>query len=307
MSAAERTAAGRPGRAAGATAAGGGAPTSAAEDGGSSRGGWWRFLRSELWLVYGRRRNWVGALVLAAVPVIIAVAVRLSPPSGQGGPGFLDLITANGLFVALAALTLELPLFLPIAVATIAGDAVAGEANLGTLRYVLVVPVDRTRLLVVKFAALIVFTVSATLLVAAVGALMGLLLFGGGPMLTLSGTTVTFAAGLGRLALVCAYLSICLIGLGAIGLFISTLTEQPIGATIAVLILTLASEIMDAIPQLSAIHEFLPTHYWLAFGDLLRDPIALDGLQPGVLSALAYTAIFTTAAWARFTTRDISS
>jgi ABC-2 type transport system permease protein len=274
---------------------------------GPSRGGWWRFLRSELWLVYGRRRNWVGALVLASVPVIIAVAVRLSPPSGRGGPGFLDLITANGLFVALAALTLELPLFLPIAVATIAGDAVAGEANLGTLRYVLVVPVDRTRLLVVKFAALVVFTISATLLVAAVGALMGLLLFGGGPMLTLSGTTVSFAEGIGRLALVCAYLSVCLTALGAIGLFISTLTEQPIGATIAVLVLTLASEIMDAIPQLSAIHEYLPTHYWLDFGDLLRDPIALDGLQPGVLSALAYTVVFTTAAWARFTTRDISS
>jgi ABC-2 type transport system permease protein len=136
---------------------------------------------------------------------------------------------------------------------------------------------------------------------------MGLMLFGGGPLLTLSGTTVTFAAGVGRLLLVCAYLSVSLVALGAIGLFISTLTEQPIGATIAVLVLTLASEIMDAIPQLSVIHEYLPTHYWLAFGDLLRDPVALDGLQPGVLSALAYTAIFATAAWARFTTRDISS
>lgn len=266
-----------------------------------------RFLRSELWLVYGRRRNWVGALVLASVPIIIAVAVRLSSSSGDGGPGFLDLITTNGLFVALAGLTLELPLFLPIAVATIAGDAVAGEANLGTLRYLLVTPVDRTRLLVVKFVAIILFTVSAVVLVAAVGAVMGLALFGGGPLPTLSGSSLTFVEGLGRLALVCGYLSICLIALGAIGLFISTLTEQPIGATIAVLVVTLASQIMDAIPQLSAIHEYLPTHYWLAFGDLLRDPIATEGLRPGITSALVYTVVFTTAAWARFTTRDISS
>jgi len=266
-----------------------------------------RFLRSELWLVYGRRRNWVGALVLASVPVIIGIAVRLAAPSSDGGPGFLDLITANGLFVALAGLTLELPLFLPVAVAMIAGDAVAGEANLGTLRYLLVTPVDRTRLLAVKFAALVIFTVSATVLVAAVGAALGLALFGGGPLPTLSGSTLTFVEGLGRLALVCGYLSLCLVALGAIGLFISTLTEQPIGATIAVLVLTLASEIMDAIPQLSAIHEYLPTHYWLAFGDLLRDPIATEGLRPGILSALAYTAIFVAAAWARFTTRDISS
>ena len=268
-----------------------------------------RLLRSELWLVYGRRRNWVGALVLASVPIILAVAVRLSGPSegGDGGGGFIDQITANGLFVALAALALELPLFLPVAVATVAGDAVAGEANVGTLRYLLVTPVDRTLLLAVKLVALVIFTVSATVLVAVVGAVVGVALFGGGPLVTLSGTTLGFGESLGRLAIVCAYLSVCLVALGAIGLFISTLTEQPIGATIALLIVTLASQILEAIPQLAAVHEYLPTHYWFAFTDALRDPVAFDGMRSGMLSALAYTAIFTTAAWARFTTKDISS
>lgn len=266
-----------------------------------------RFLRSELWLIYGRRRNWVGGLVLASVPVILAVAVKLSSPEG-GGPGdFIGQITENGLFVAFAALTLEMPLFLPIAVAAIAGDAVAGEANLGTLRYLLAVPVDRTRLLAVKLAGLVIFTVSATLWVAAVGVLMGLLLFGGGPLVTLSGTTIGFGAGLVRLLLVCGYISLCLVAIAAIGLFVSTLTEQPMGASIAILILTLASQIMDAIPQLSAIHAYLPTHYWFDFGALLRDPVAFDGLRPGIVSALAWTAVCTAAAWARFTTRDVSS
>lgn len=265
-----------------------------------------RLLRSELLLIYGRRRNWVGALVLAAVPVIVAVAVRLSPPSGSG-PAFLDQVTSNGLFVALVALTFEMPLFLPIAVATIAGDSIAGEANLGTLRYLLVVPVARTRLLVAKFTGMVVFTLSATVLVAAVGALLGLMLFGGGEFVTLSGTTLGFVGGLGRLALVCGYLTLCLVALGAIGLFVSTLTEQPIGATITVLVLTLASQILDSIPQLAAIGPYLPTHHWFAFGDLLRDPVATGALLPGVVSALAYTAVFTAAAWARFTTRDVSS
>src|SRR5215210_3830897 len=89
-----------------------------------------RFLRSELWLIFGRRRNWAGLAVLAAVPLIIAVSTRIWPPDGGGGgdgPGFFSSITSNGLFVALAALTVELPLFLPLAVAAIAGDSVAGE------------------------------------------------------------------------------------------------------------------------------------------------------------------------------------
>jgi ABC-2 type transport system permease protein len=98
-----------------------------------------------------------------------------------------------------------------------------------------------------------------------------------------------------------------LTALGAIGLFVSTLTEQPIGAAIAVLVIALGSEISDAIPQLSAIHRYLPTHYWLSFGDLLRNPIAVDRTVPGLLSALIYVAIFTSAAWARFGGRDVTS
>src|SRR5262245_12251537 len=113
-----------------------------------------RFFRSELLLIFGRRRNWVGMAILAAVPVLVVIAVKLSPPTGRGGGGgpatFIDQVTQNGLFAALAALALEMPLFLPIAVASISADSIAGEANLGTLRYLLAVPVDRTRLLVIK-------------------------------------------------------------------------------------------------------------------------------------------------------------
>ena len=266
-----------------------------------------RFFRSELLLIFGRRRNWVGLAVLAVVPVILAIAVKVTQPQPGGAGDFIGNITSNGLFVALAALALEMPLFLPIAVASIAGDAIAGEANLGTLRYLLAVPVDRTRLLLVKFAAIVVFALSCTLLVAVVGSLLGLALFGAGPVLTLSGSTVGFWAGVGRLALICLYLTACLTGLGAIGIFVSTMTEQPIGATIAVLLLAFASSIMDAIPQLSAIHRYLPTHYWLSFADLLRDPINVSGVVPGLLSALAYLAIFGSAAWARFSGRDVTS
>src|SRR3954468_16860479 len=126
-----------------------------------------RFLRSELWLIFGRRRNWAGLAVLAAVPIIIAVAVKLSPPGGDSrgdGPDFFAGITQNGLFVALAALAVELPLFLPLAVAAISADSIAGEANLGTLRYLLTVPVNRTRMLAVKYAAVALFAFAATLL-----------------------------------------------------------------------------------------------------------------------------------------------
>jgi ABC-2 type transport system permease protein len=270
-----------------------------------------RFLRSELWLIFGRRRNWAGLAVLAAVPVLIAVAMKLSDPgpgtSGGDGPDFFASITDNGLFVALAALTIELPLFLPIAVAAISADTIAGEANLGTLRYLLAVPVQRTRMLAVKYAAVVIFAAAATLLVAVVGVLVGLALFGGGPVTLLSGSQVSFAEGLVRILAICGYLAAGLAALGAIGMFVSTLTEQPIGATIAIVMVSVGSFILDSIPQVDWLHPYLLTHWWMAFGDLLRDPVALDGIQQGLVSAACYTVIFLTAAWARFAGRDVTS
>ncbi len=122
-----------------------------------------RFLRSELRLIFGRRRNQAGLGILAVVPIIIAIAVKVSTPRSGHAPDFFASITSNGLFVALAALSIEMGLFLPLAIGAIAGDSVAGEANIGTLRYLLTVPVHRTRLLAVKFAAISIFSLVATI------------------------------------------------------------------------------------------------------------------------------------------------
>lgn len=266
-----------------------------------------RFLRSELWLIFGRRRNQAGLLVLMAVPILVAVAVRLTGGGHGDGPDFFSSITDNGLFVALAALTLELPLFLPLAVAAISGDAIAGEANQGTLRYLLAVPVQRTRLLAVKYLAIVVFSFAATLLVTLTGIVMGLALFGGGSMTLFSGTDIGFGEAVGRVLMATAYLSVGFASLGAVGIFVSTLTEQPIGATIAVVIYCVANFIVDTIPQLDWLHPYLITHYWTSFGDLLRSPIAWDGVRSGLFLAAVYILVFWCAAWARFASKDVTS
>jgi len=265
-----------------------------------------RFLRSELRLIFGRRRNQAGLGILAVVPIIIAIAVKLSTPRPGRGPDFFASITSNGLFVSLAALTLELALFLPLAVGAIAGDSIAGEANIGTLRYLLTVPVHRTRLLAVKFAAITIFSLVATTWVSLVGAVAGLALFGGGEMTLLSGSQIGMGQAVLRVLVATIYLGLCFASLGAIGLFISTLTEQPIGATIAVVIINVLSFILDTIPQLSWLHEWLPTHWWISFGDVLRDPIAWGDLTRGLLTAAGYTVVFWLAAWARFSSKDVT-
>lgn len=266
-----------------------------------------RLLRSELRLIAGRRRNQMGLLVLAAVPIVMAVAVKVSEPGAGRGPDFLSSITSNGLFVPLAALGVEIGMFLPLAIAMLAGDAVAGEANLGTLRYLLTVPVHRTRLLAVKYLSLCIGAVWGVAAVALPGAAIGIALFGTGDLTTLSGSQIGFGTAVWRVVLVMLYLATGLAGLAAVGLFISTLTEQPIAASIALLIFTILSWILDAVPQLGWLHPWLIVHEWMAFGDLLRDPIAWEHVLRGLFINGAYAVVFWLAAWARFSSKDITS
>ncbi|MEI2766878.1 MAG: ABC transporter permease subunit [Dermatophilaceae bacterium] len=282
----------------------------AAAPGGSDPGrrrslGVWSLLRSELGLIGGRRRNQMGLLVLAAVPVLIAVATRMS--SRSGGGGFFGSITDNGLFVAVAALTVEIPMFLPLAMSMLAGDAIAGEANQGTLRYLLTVPVSRTRLLFVKYLALVVGGFWGLAVVVGTGLAVGVGVFGAGPATTLSGTRIGFGEASWRLVLAVLYLGVFLAALSAIGLFVSTLTEQPIAATIAVMIVNVTMWILTGIAQLSWLHPYLLVHRAMSFADVFRDPMWFGDIGTGLALAGGYILVFVALAWARLSGKDITS
>ena len=266
-----------------------------------------RLFRSELALIGGRRRNQMGLLVLAAIPIIMAIATKMTATDRRRGGDLLSSMTSNGLFVPLAALLVEMTMFLPLAIAMLSGDAIAGEANIGTLRYLLTVPVSRTRLLLVKYASLCFGALWGVLTVAVPGAIIGIALFGFGDMPTLSGSTLSGGAAIGRFALVIVYLTTCLAALAAVGLFISTLTEQPIAAAVAVMIFVIVSWILDGVPQLDWLHDWLLVDRWLAFQDFLRDPIAWHDISQGLFVNGLYAVVFWLLAWARFAGKDVTS
>jgi ABC-2 type transport system permease protein len=259
---------------------------------------------SEITVLFRRRRTWAMLAALAAVPILIAVAVRLSSDgesgeSGGGGPAFLDSITQNGFFVAITALTVAIPLFLPLTIAVVAGDTIAGEASLGTLRYLLVAPAGRVRLLVVKYVA--------TLVVVFAGVLIGAALFPVGPVTLLSGDVIGIGGYLGRCLLLAAYATLSLLGLSAIGLFISTLTTVPVGAMAATSVLAVVSQILGQLPQLEWLHPWLFTDLWLGFGGLLTAPLSLTTLTDNAVLQLGYLVVFGALAYGRFSTKDVLS
>ncbi len=290
--------------------AGSPAPAPASVAGPVPAGAWLRFLRSELGLVFGRRRNQALLAVVALFPLVIGIGLRLADQGGNsGGPSvaFIGQLAGNGVFLSFIALTLLLILVMPLAVAVVAGDSIAGDAGDGTLRYLLAVPAGRVRLLSVKYAAIVIFALAVTFLVTAVALATGAALFPIGPVTLLSGTTVPLADALLRLLFVALYVTAAMASLGAIGLAISALTEHAVGAIAALAIVVVTSEVADNVPQFAAIHPYLPTHWWTSFDSLLRVPIDTTTLLRGLLSFGAYLVISGSFTWARFTTADVTS
>lgn len=266
-------------------------------------------LRVELGKLVRRPRTWITVALLAGLPTVIAVFVHvtgIAPRPGQG-PALLSEILNNGLLLPAAALALVLPVFLPVAVAVIAGDAIAGEASVGTLRYLLVRPVPRTGLLLAKLVTITVFIFMAVTLVAVISLGVGWWLFGVKPLTSVSGSSISTADTVWRTVLTITYVATSMLGLAAIALFASTRTDSPLAAALGALAAFITSQILDLIEATQAIQPYLPTHYWLSFIDLYRDPVLWHDIARGFALQGIYIVVFLLAAWASFSTKDITS
>jgi ABC-2 type transport system permease protein len=270
----------------------------------------------ELQKLFRRPRTWMTIAVLNALPLIVAVLLLvtdLAPRPGEGPP-FLSAVLSNGSLFPLAALAIVLPLFLPIAVAVVAGDSVAGEAQGGTLRYLLARPAGRTRLLVAKLVAVVAFVLVTVFVVALVGYVIGTTLFEVQPIAatpvaatSVSGSSLTAEELTTRSFLSIGYVTISMLGVAAFALFFSTLTDSPLGATMGALAVLVTSSLLFTLDAASPIAPYLPTRYWLSFVDFFRDPILWRDITRGIALQGVYVGVLLTAAWANFTTKDVTS
>jgi ABC-2 type transport system permease protein len=261
------------------------------------------------------RRTWVTIAVIDALPALVAVLLSLTDiaPRPGTGPAFLSAVLSNGELYPLAAVAIVLPLFLPAAVAITAGDSIAGEAQQGTLRYVLVRPVGRTRLLVAKLVSVMAFVLLTLLVVAVTGFVLGQLLLGHGdsstvsvPVTTFSGSTLTTGELVQRTALALVYALLSMLGVASVALFLSTVVRSPLAAAMGTLALLIGSTLLLSLDAAHVIRPYLVTRYWLAFVDLFRDPILWHDVVRGVLLQAGYVVVFLAAAWANFVTKDIT-
>jgi ABC-2 type transport system permease protein len=272
----------------------------------------------ELLKLVRRPRTWVAIGLLCMLPVVVAIFVatsHLAPPPGKG-PAFLSAVLNNGSLYPAAGMAMVMPLFLPIAVTVLAGDSVAGEASGGTLRYLLVRPVGRTRLLVAKLLTVIVFVLLAIGAVVGTSYLAGTMLLGNAPpaavgeaggVTSLSGAPLTAQELALRVLATVGFVTVSMIGLAAFALFLSTLTDSSLGAALGALSVMITSDVLVTLDAAKVVQPYLPTRYWLAWIDFYRDPVFWRDIERGLLLQAVYLVLLLGASWANFMTKDIKS
>jgi ABC-2 type transport system permease protein len=265
-------------------------------------------FRTEVDKQLRRPRTFVALGIAVLIPVIATIALKASPPRPGGGEGLFELAPNSGILVAVAMLRFMSRFLLVLIAALFAGDAVAAEAAWGNLRYLLVRPVGRPRLLGAKLSVSALLAVTATVLIPLTGLVVGGIAFGwSGVSVPLSGLSQSAGQLLWNLVLATFYVAWSLAAVVSFGFFVSTLTDVPSGGVGAAVGLYIVSQILDAITSLGSIRYVLPTHYFDAWDVLFfgRGPNA-DMLR-GVLLQVGYVILFCGLAFWRFQRKDILS
>lgn len=267
-------------------------------------------IRVELIRQVKRRRTAVACGIVIALPIVVALAVLFGPSSGGGGlaDGDFDVfgLMASGPWnFALSGLFFSSAFLLVILAAMFLGDTVASEASWGTMRYLLVAPVPRRRLLITKVVVGLLLTLAVLLVLVIASFIIGFIAFGTGTLASPLSGTLSAGESSVRLAVITGYIAVTLLVPAGIAFLASVSTDVPLGAVGAAVVIVVFANILDAIDALGSLRRLLPANYSGAWADALGPTIVWDQMAVGLAYNVGVFAILTGIAILRFERKDI--
>lgn len=263
-------------------------------------------LRAEAARQLRRRRTlWSFGLLLALPPIIVG-AFAIGDGSG-GDDRFVDLATGGAANFAVFTTAVSASFLLLVIAALLVGDPLPSEASWATLRYLLVAPVPRARLLWAKLVVGLASTALAVVLLVGWSLLVGALAYGTDPFTSLDGSTLGWSTFAARISLVTGYLVLNLLPVGAIAFCLGVRTDAPLAAVGGAMLVTIIAAILDQIENLGALRNALPLHDGSAWFGLLRQEVVWDDLVDGSLWSLLYAGVFVVIGFVLFARKDVLS
>jgi ABC-2 type transport system permease protein len=252
-----------------------------------------------------RRRTTLTLGFLVLLPFILVGAFALS--SGSSNDTFVDLAKTGAVNFTMFTLFASVGFLLVVVVALFFGDTIASEASWGSLRYLLAMPIPRSRLLRQKLIVAAGYSLAGIVLLPTVALLLGAAVYGWHPVRTPAGDTYSAWSGVVRLLLVVGYVAVTLLLVAGAAFWLSTVTDAPLGAVGGAVGIVIVSNILDSITALHGWRSILPTHYQFSWIDALDVVPTYTAMAKGCVASLIYAGVFFIAAFRHFSRKDILS
>jgi ABC-2 type transport system permease protein len=246
----------------------------------------WKLLQIELFKIFKRPRTYIAFAAITAIVLLIQLALYfdgdtyiaflLSALQGftvEGAMGEGDIL--NGYFVCYYILQ-TLLIHVPLLIALVGGDMIAGEANMGTLRLLISKPISRDGLLLGKFLATTIYTLMLLIWMAFLSLMFSMIIFGTGDLVVLQSDTFILIPDhdvFWRYLAAFAFAAIAMTAVAALSFFLSVFAENSIGPIVATMSIVIVFTILTtmALPLFELIKPYLFISHmlgWKGFFDI---------------------------------------
>jgi ABC-2 type transport system permease protein len=259
----------------------------------------------ELRKLRAQKRTYIGLGAAILVPLVFIFALLTS----NGGPEeipFGRYVRDSGLAIPLVAMFFGSIWFFPLVTALVSGDIVAAEDGNGTLKTILTRSAERWQIFAAKVMAALSYTFAALLVYLVVGLVIGGLVYGFNPLISLSGTHISVGRGLALTAAGGLAYFVPMIAVASIALLLSTLSRNSAAAVVGTLMISLIMQLLGAINALSFLHPYLLSEQFNAWQGLLREPIDWAPIGHAAWVSAAYAIPALTVSFTAFLRRDVA-
>jgi ABC-2 type transport system permease protein len=211
-------------------------------------------------------------------------------------------------FIILQTLLVHVPLLISL----VAGDMLAGEANMGTLRLLVTKPVSRTNIILSKFWATCFYTVLLLTFMAILGLLGSTILFGTSDLLVFKSDKLLLIDRsdiLWRFLAAYGFAALSMITVASLAFLFSVFADNSIGPIIAAMSVVVVFTILTTmdIPFFNAMKPYLFTNHMLNWKGFFDRPVDVREVLKSALFLLGHIAFFVSLSVYVFQKKDILS
>jgi len=274
-------------------------------------------LKGELRKLFARKRTYIGFAAFLLLEMLILALFQI-PKVRREFPG--KFITRLGgafdeyfsgqtlaLIMLLATFTLTM-----LYLALVGGDVVAKEVEEGTMRMALCRPVSRVRLLLVKYAACVIYTFALVYFVAVSALLMGFIKEGNGGLFVIAPEqqiVAMYPAGEGylRYAGSLSFLALSSLSITTAAFVCSCFNMKPAAATIISLTFFFIDWIFYHLPYFESIKGWFLTRNMTTWANIFRPQIPWDQMLEDYAYLIGVDITLVVIGIVAFSVRDFKS